>query len=158
MYSPLWKITHQSPSVLCTPPFGKSSIKSRWFCVLPPLKNHTFWWALISGGDLCRSVVPFFGVVDLLRRRTLFTSPGQLFSASNLFMVNVKFRAWKTFPSNFLGIHSNLRNFTPTYNNRTYSRCPILCFFSEFFVVHNWECFLRIAWKIRRKKSKLRFE
>ena len=24
MYSPLWKITHQSPSVLCTPPFEKS--------------------------------------------------------------------------------------------------------------------------------------
>ena len=24
MYSPLWKITHQSPSVLCSPPFEKS--------------------------------------------------------------------------------------------------------------------------------------
>ena len=24
VYSPLWKITHQSPSVLCTPPFEKS--------------------------------------------------------------------------------------------------------------------------------------
>ena len=33
MYSPLWKITHQKPSVLCT----------------PPLKNHCFWWAFILG-------------------------------------------------------------------------------------------------------------
>ena len=40
MYSPLWNITHQSPSVLCTPPFEKSLIKSHRFCVLPPLKNH----------------------------------------------------------------------------------------------------------------------
>ena len=32
--------THQTPSVLCTPPSGKSPIKSDWFCVLPPLKNH----------------------------------------------------------------------------------------------------------------------
>ena len=31
--------THQKPSVLCTPPFEKSPIKSHWFCVLPPLKN-----------------------------------------------------------------------------------------------------------------------
>ena len=49
MYSPLWKITHQSSSVLCTPPFEKSPIKAHRFCVLPPLKNHCFWWALISG-------------------------------------------------------------------------------------------------------------
>ena len=40
VYSPLWKITHQKPSVLCTPPFEKSPIKAHWFCVLPPLKNH----------------------------------------------------------------------------------------------------------------------
>ena len=26
MYSPLWKIAHQSPSVLCTPPFEKSLV------------------------------------------------------------------------------------------------------------------------------------
>ena len=31
---------HQKPSVLCTPPFEKSPIKSHRFCVLPPLKNH----------------------------------------------------------------------------------------------------------------------
>ena len=49
MYSPLWKIIHQKPSVLCTPPFEKSPIKSHRFCVLPPLKNHCFWWAFISG-------------------------------------------------------------------------------------------------------------
>ena len=49
MYSPLWKITHQNSSVLCTPPFEKSPIKTHRFCVLPPLKNHCFWWALISG-------------------------------------------------------------------------------------------------------------
>ena len=53
-------------SVSGTPPFEKSSIKSHRFCVLPslknhpskvisfvysppPLKNHCFWWALISG-------------------------------------------------------------------------------------------------------------
>ena len=41
MYSPLWKITHQDPSVLCTLPFEKSPIKSHRFCVLPPLKNHS---------------------------------------------------------------------------------------------------------------------
>ena len=40
VYSPLWKIIHQKPSVLCTPPFEKSSIKTNRFCVLPPLKNH----------------------------------------------------------------------------------------------------------------------
>ena len=40
VYSPLWKITHQSPSVLCTPPFEKSPITTHRFCVLPPLKNH----------------------------------------------------------------------------------------------------------------------
>ena len=40
MYSPLWKIIHQTPSVLCTPPFEKSLIKIHRFCVLPPLKNH----------------------------------------------------------------------------------------------------------------------
>ena len=38
--SPLWKITHQHPLVLCPPPFKNSPIKSHWFCVLPPLKNH----------------------------------------------------------------------------------------------------------------------
>ena len=40
VYSPLWKITHQKPSVWCTPPFEKSPIKTHRFCVLPPLKNH----------------------------------------------------------------------------------------------------------------------
>ena len=56
MYSPLWKITHQTPSVLCTlpfekspikthrflctPPFGKSPTKPHRFYVLSPLKNH----------------------------------------------------------------------------------------------------------------------
>ena len=39
-YSPLWKITHQNSSVLCTPPFEKSPIKSRRFYVLHPLENH----------------------------------------------------------------------------------------------------------------------
>ena len=40
MYSPLWKITHQTPSVSCTPPFEKSPIKAHRFYVLPPLKNR----------------------------------------------------------------------------------------------------------------------
>ena len=40
VYSPLWKITHQTPSVLCTPPFEKSLIKHHRFCVLLPLKSH----------------------------------------------------------------------------------------------------------------------
>ena len=35
---PPWKITHQNPSVLCTPPFEKSPIKTHRFCVLPPWK------------------------------------------------------------------------------------------------------------------------
>ena len=35
--------------VLCTPPFEKPPIKTHRFYVLPPLKNHCFWWALISG-------------------------------------------------------------------------------------------------------------
>ena len=56
VYSPLWKITHQKPSVLCTPPFEKSPIKSHRFCVLPPLKIHCFWWALILGGRLFRQI------------------------------------------------------------------------------------------------------
>ena len=70
VYSPLWKITHQKPSVLCAPPFEKSPIKNHRFCVLPPLKNHPpkpigfmyfpplknhcFWQALISGERLFR--------------------------------------------------------------------------------------------------------
>ena len=37
---PLWKNTHQNPSVLCTPPFGKTPIKIHRFCVLPPLEKH----------------------------------------------------------------------------------------------------------------------
>ena len=45
MYSPLWKITHQNPSVSCTPPFEKSPIKTHRFCILPPLKNHS-WKAI----------------------------------------------------------------------------------------------------------------
>ena len=40
MYSPLWKVTHEKPSVLCTPPCEKSPIKTHRFYVLPPLKNH----------------------------------------------------------------------------------------------------------------------
>ena len=40
VYSPLWKIPHQNPSVLCTPPFENSPIKIHRFCVLPPLKTH----------------------------------------------------------------------------------------------------------------------
>ena len=40
MYSPLWKITHQNPSFLCTPPFEKSPIKTYRYYVLPSLKNH----------------------------------------------------------------------------------------------------------------------
>ena len=41
MYSPLWKITHQKPSVLCTSPFETSPIKGHRFYVLPPLRNHS---------------------------------------------------------------------------------------------------------------------
>ena len=37
MYSPLWKITHQNPSVSCNPPF----------------ENHRFWWAFISANTVC---------------------------------------------------------------------------------------------------------
>ena len=51
MYSPLWKITHHNLSVLCTPPFEKSSIKSHRFCVVPPLKDIT----VESKGLLCMS-------------------------------------------------------------------------------------------------------
>ena len=39
-YGMFWKITHQNPSVLCTPPFEKSPIIPHRFCVLPPLKNR----------------------------------------------------------------------------------------------------------------------
>ena len=65
MYSPLWKITHLNPSVLCTPPFEKSSIKAHWFYVLPPLKNHPskpigfmyspLWKITVFDGPLFRS-------------------------------------------------------------------------------------------------------
>ena len=64
VYSPLWKITHPSPSVLCTPPFEKSLIKTYQFCVLPPLKNHPskaigfvyspLWKVTVFGGRLFR--------------------------------------------------------------------------------------------------------
>ena len=43
--------THQKPSVLCTPPFEKSSIIIHRFCVLPPLESH--------GQDLVRSFWTF---------------------------------------------------------------------------------------------------
>ena len=62
---PLWKITHPNPSVLCTPPFGKSSIQTHRFCVLPPLENHPskaigfvyspLWKITVFGGRLFRS-------------------------------------------------------------------------------------------------------
>ena len=70
MYSPLWKITHQKPLVLCTPPFERSPIKSHRFCVLPPLKNHPsktvgfvyspLWKITVFGGPLFR-MGPYFG-------------------------------------------------------------------------------------------------
>ena len=40
VYSPLWKLAHQNPSVLCTPPFENSPTKTHRFCVLSPMKNH----------------------------------------------------------------------------------------------------------------------
>ena len=46
---PFEKVTHHSPLALCTPPFEKSPITAHRFCVLPPLKNQFFWWALIWG-------------------------------------------------------------------------------------------------------------
>ena len=67
MYSPLWKITHENPSVLCTPPpFEKSPIKTRRFCASPPpLKNHPsqpigfmyspLWKITVFGGRLFRN-------------------------------------------------------------------------------------------------------
>ena len=77
VYSPLWKIIHpkaigfvyspfekspiQKPSVLCTPPFEKSPIKSHRFCVLPPLKNHFFWWAFIFCGRWFLGWAVYFG-------------------------------------------------------------------------------------------------
>ena len=64
MYSPLWKILNQKSSVLCTPPFEKSPIQAHRFCVLPPLKNHCFWWALISGWALISASMVF----DLIHR------------------------------------------------------------------------------------------
>ena len=46
---PFEKSSIKNPSVLCTPPFEKSSIQAHRFHVLPPLKDHCFWWAIISG-------------------------------------------------------------------------------------------------------------
>ena len=59
MYSPLWKITHQNPSVSCTPPFEKSPITTHWFCVLPPLKIHFYSRCLFRGGRLSRGACLF---------------------------------------------------------------------------------------------------
>ena len=56
VYSPLLKITHQNPSVLCTPPFEKSPIKTHRFCVLLLLKNHFFGERLFRGGRLFRQI------------------------------------------------------------------------------------------------------
>ena len=56
VYSPLWKITHQKPSVLCTPPFEKSLIKSHRSCVLPPLKITVFGGRLFRDGRLFRQI------------------------------------------------------------------------------------------------------
>ena len=39
MYSPLWKTTHQTPSVLCTSPFEKSSIESPSVLCTPPFEK-----------------------------------------------------------------------------------------------------------------------
>ena len=88
VYSPLWKITHQSPSVLCTPPFEKSPmqsplvlctppfekspIRTHRFCVLPPLKNHGFWWALISGWAFISANTVVHGVVTVRRSNNKF--------------------------------------------------------------------------------------
>ena len=64
MSSPLWKITHQKPSVSCTPPFEKSPIQTHRFHVLPPLKNQPskaigfmyspLWKITVFGGRLFR--------------------------------------------------------------------------------------------------------
>ena len=56
MYSPLWKITHQTPSVLCTPPFEKLFIKIHRFCVLPPLKITVFGERFFRGGRFFRQI------------------------------------------------------------------------------------------------------
>ena len=66
VYSPLWKITHHNPSVLCTPPFGKSPIQTHRFYVLPPLENHPskpigfmyspLWKITVFGGRLFRQI------------------------------------------------------------------------------------------------------
>ena len=39
MYSPLWKITHQSLSVLCTPPFENTPHQSPSVSCTPPFEN-----------------------------------------------------------------------------------------------------------------------
>ena len=64
VYSPLWKITHHDSSVLCTPPFEKSPITIHRFCVLPALKNppsqsigfvySPLWKTSVLGGRLFR--------------------------------------------------------------------------------------------------------
>ena len=83
MYSPLWKITHQKPSVLCTPPFEKSLIKTHRFCVLPPLKTHPsnpigfvyspLWKITVFGGRLSRRI-GYFSFILLCRVFCLYLS------------------------------------------------------------------------------------
>ena len=54
---PLWKFQNPSESVgfvYSPPPFEKSLMRIRRFCVLPPLKNHCFWWALISANTVIK--------------------------------------------------------------------------------------------------------
>ena len=80
---PFEKSPFKRPRVLCTPPFEKSPIKAHRFCVLPPLKNHPskaigfvysppplknhyFWWALISGGRLLSHI--FFPFAEFVTK------------------------------------------------------------------------------------------
>ena len=56
MYSPLWKITHQSPSVLCTPPFENHPSKPIGFVYSPLWKITVFGECLFRGGRLFRQI------------------------------------------------------------------------------------------------------
>ena len=63
VYSPLWKITHQSPSVLCTPPLWKITHQKPSVLCTPPFEKSLFFvgayfWVGVYFGKYAKLKIP----------------------------------------------------------------------------------------------------
>ena len=92
MYSPLWKITHQTPSVSCTPPFEKIAHQTPSVSCTPPFEKITHQNQLV----LC---TPPFEKSPIKSHLVLCTPPFEksLFLVGVYFGVGVNFGKYGTF-------------------------------------------------------------